>query len=182
MMQNFGRGFVFIALLIAACVWALQDYQNDIKKGIDLEGGTELLYEIPLDQIDPSQRSTVAADIKDVISRRFDNYGLKEISVAISGRNRLLIQLPGSDNDELERLKGQIERAGELNFQLVAPDSEQTEANIVRIEAETVQYEQALIAFNSMSDAERGSQTAPESPRQIVVERPSADEIGRAHV
>ena len=176
MMQNFGRGFVFIALIIAACVWALQDYQNDIKKGIDLEGGTELLYEIPLDQIDPSQRSTVAADIKDVISRRFDNYGLKEISVAISGRNRLLIQLPGSDNDELERLKGQIERAGELNFQLVAPDSEQTEANIARIEAETVQYEQALIAFNNMSDAERGSQTAPESPRQIVVERPSADD------
>lgn len=48
MMQNFGRGFVFIALLIAACLAALQDYQNDIKKGIDLEGGTELLYEIPL--------------------------------------------------------------------------------------------------------------------------------------
>jgi SecD/SecF fusion protein len=178
MMQNFGRGFVFIALLIAACVWALQDYQNDIKKGIDLEGGTELLYEIPLDQIDPSQRSTVAADIKDVISRRFDNYGLKEISVAISGRNRLLIQLPGSDNDELERLKGQIERAGELNFQLVAPDSEQTEANISRIEGEMVQFEQALIAFNSLDEAQRASQTAPESPRQIVVERPGGtDEL-----
>ena len=172
MMQNFGRGFVFIALLIAACLASLQDYQNDIKKGIDLEGGTELLYEIPLDQIDPQQRSTVAEDIKDVIARRFDNYGLKEISVAISGRNRLLIQLPGSDNDELERLKGQIERAGELNFQLVAPDSEQTEVNISRIEAEMTNFEQALVAYNSLTDEERSSQTAPKSPRQIVVERP----------
>lgn len=176
MMQNFGRGFAFIALLIAACVWALQDYQNDIKKGIDLEGGTELLYEIPLDQIDPSQRSTVAADIKDVISRRFDNYGLKEISVAISGRNRLLIQLPGSDNDELERLKGQIERAGELNFQLVAPDSEQTEVNIARIEAEMVQFQRALITYNNLTAEERASRSAPESPRQIVVERPTTDD------
>lgn len=99
MMQNYFRGIALIALLIGAGIYQLQDYQNDIKKGIDLEGGTELLYEIPLDEIDPSQRSTVASDIKDVIARRFDNYGLKEISVAISGRNRLLIQLPGSDND-----------------------------------------------------------------------------------
>jgi len=176
MMQNYGRGFVFIALLIAACLYSLQDYQSDIKKGIDLEGGTELLYEIPLEQVDPQQRSTVAEDIKDVIARRFDNYGLKEISVAVSGRNRLLIQLPGSDNDEVERLKGQIERAGELNFQVVAPDSEQTDAAISRIEQEMVTYEQALVAFNALSLEERGSQTAPVSPRQIVVERPSNDD------
>ena len=171
-----GNGFFLIALLVAACLYSLQDYQSDIKKGIDLEGGTELLYEIPLDQIDPLQRSTVAQDIKDVISRRFDNYGLKEISVAISGRNRLLIQLPGSDNDELERLKGQIERAGELNFHLIAPESDQGDVAKARIQAEMIAFEQALIAFNSLRIEERGSQTAPESPRQIVVERPVGED------
>ena len=175
MMQNFGRGFVFIALLIAACLASLQDYQNDIKKGIDLEGGTELLYEIPLDQIDPQQRSTVAEDIKDVIARRFDNYGLKEISVAISGRNRLLIQLPGSDNDELERLKGQIERAGELNFQLVSTDANQTEASVIRVRQEMSNYERALVAYNNMADDVR-PENPPVAPAQIVVEVKSRSE------
>ena len=46
MMQNFGRGFVFIALLIAACLASLQDYQNDIKKGIDLGVANSILVKV----------------------------------------------------------------------------------------------------------------------------------------
>ena len=118
MIQKNGRGFILLALLIAGCVYSLQDYQNGIKKGIDLAGGTELLYEIPLENVPASQRSSVASDVKDVIARRFDSYGLKEISVAIAGSNRLQIQLPGFDNEELKRIKKQIEQAGELNIHL----------------------------------------------------------------
>ncbi|NRA75306.1 MAG: protein translocase subunit SecD, partial [Planctomycetes bacterium] len=173
MIQNVGRGFFLVALLIAACVYSLQDYQQDIKKGIDLEGGTELLYTIPTELIPAEQRSSVASDVKDVISRRFDSYGLKEISVAISGNNGLLIQLPGFDNDELERLKGQIERAGELNIHLVSTAEYKTTAVIAEIEAKMVERERALVAYNMMSAQQRALQDSPADLDRIVVYRPS---------
>ena len=47
MVKYIGRGSLLVAFLIAVCIFSLRDYQNDIKKGIDLQGGTELLYEIP---------------------------------------------------------------------------------------------------------------------------------------
>ncbi|MGE4601988.1 MAG: protein translocase subunit SecD, partial [Planctomycetota bacterium] len=174
MIQNIGRGFFLVALLIAACVYSLRDYQNDIKKGIDLEGGTELYYSIPTEMIPVEQRSSVASDVKDVISRRFDSYGLKEISVAISGNNGLLIQLPGFDNDELERLKGQIERAGDLNIHLVSTAEYKTIDVITEIEAKMVEREQALIAYNALSSAQRALQDPPGELDRIVVYRSSS--------
>ncbi|MGE4618573.1 MAG: protein translocase subunit SecD [Planctomycetota bacterium] len=174
MIQKTGRGFFLLALLIAACLYSLQDYQQDIKKGIDLAGGTELLYSIPTDLIPPEQRSSVAADVKDVISRRFDSYGLKEISVAISGRNGLLIQLPGFDNDELERLKGQIERAGELNIHLVSAAEYSTATVIAEIEAKMVEREQALLAYNSLLTEQRAQTAPPAELDRIVVYRSAA--------
>ncbi len=173
MIQNIGRGFFLVALLIAVCVYSLRDYQNDIKKGIDLEGGTELLYSIPTEMIPVEQRASVASDVKDVISRRFDSYGLKEISVAISGNNGLLIQLPGFDNDELERLKGQIERAGELNIHLVSAAEYSTTIVITEIEAKMVEREQALVAYNTLSSAQRALQDPPTELDRIVVYRSS---------
>ncbi|MEE2888853.1 MAG: protein translocase subunit SecD [Planctomycetota bacterium] len=173
MIQNTGRGFILVALLIAACLYSLQDYQQDIKKGIDLEGGTELLYRIPTDLIPADQRSSVAADVKKVISQRFDSYGLKEISVVVSGSDRLLIQLPGFDNDELERLKSQIERAGELNIHLVSAAEYTTADVIAEIETKMVERQQALIGYNSLSVEQRAQQPPPAELDRIVIYRPS---------
>ncbi len=176
MIQNIGRGYILLALLIAACFYSLQNYQDDIKKGIDLEGGTELLYRVPTDLIPVDQRSSVAADVKKVISQRFDAYGLKEISVVVSGSDRLLIQLPGFDNDELERLKSQIERAGELNIHLVSTAEYTTPSVIAEIEAKMIEREQALIGYNALSAEQRAVQSAPAELDRIVVYRPSTQE------
>ena len=57
MRMYFFTRFTLLALLVAGCLFSLRDYQSDIKKGIDLEGGTELLYEIPLEDVPSAQRS-----------------------------------------------------------------------------------------------------------------------------
>ncbi len=177
MMSKFFRGYILLALLIAGCIYSLGDYQTSIKKGIDLEGGSELLYEIPLENVPASQRSSVASDVKDVISARFDSFGLKEISVAISGNNRLLIQLPGSDNDALERLKGQIERAGQLNIHLVSAEEYSTPTVVAEIEADMTRRKQAMMAYNSLPVDQQDPQLVPAELDRIVTYR-KPDENG----
>ncbi|MBT7103422.1 MAG: protein translocase subunit SecD [Planctomycetes bacterium] len=177
MMSKFFRGYFLLVLLIAGCVYSLGDYQTSIKKGIDLEGGSELLYEIPLENVPASQRSSVASDVKDVISARFDSFGLKEISVAISGNNRLLIQLPGSDNDALERLKGQIERAGQLNIHLVSAEEYSSPTVVAEIEADMTRRKQAMMAYNSLPVDQQDPQLVPKELDRIVTYR-KPDENG----
>lgn len=177
MMSKFFRGYILLALLIAGCIYSLGDYQTSIKKGIDLEGGSELLYEIPLENVPASQRSSVASDVKDVISARFDSFGLKEISVAISGNNRLLIQLPGSDNDALERLKGQIERAGQLNIHLVSAAEYSSPTVVAEIEADMTRRKQAMMAYNSLPVDQQDPQLVPAELDRIVTYR-KPDENG----
>ncbi len=171
MMSKFFRGYFLLALLIAGCIYSLGDYQTSIKKGIDLEGGSELLYEIPLENVPASQRSSVASDVKDVISARFDSFGLKEISVAISGNNRLLIQLPGSDNDALERLKGQIERAGQLNIHLVSAAEYSSPTVVAEIEADMTRRTQAMMAYNSLPVDQQDPLLVPAELDRIVTYR-----------
>jgi len=171
MMSKFFRGYFLLALLIAGCIYSLGDYQTSIKKGIDLEGGSELLYEIPLENVPASQRSSVASDVKDVISARFDSFGLKEISVAISGNNRLLIQLPGSDNDALERLKGQIERAGQLNIHLVSAAEYSSPTVVAEIEADMTRRKQAMMAYNSLPVDQQDPLLVPKELDRIVTYR-----------
>jgi protein-export membrane protein SecD len=52
----------------------------------------------------------------EVLKRRFDGLGVKEVSIQRQGDNRILIQVPGVDN--LDQFKGVIPRAAKLTFQL----------------------------------------------------------------
>ena len=115
--------------------------------------------------------------MKDVISARFDSFGLKEISVAISGNNRLLIQLPGSDNDALERLKGQIERAGQLNIHLVSAEEYKSPTVVAEIEADMTRRKQAMMAYNSLPVDQQDPLLVPKELDRIVTYR-KPDENG----
>lgn len=167
MVKNIGYGFALVAVLIGICLFSLRDYQNDIKKGIDLQGGTELLYRIPTDLIPLAQQESIAEDVKAVIARRFDAFGVKEISLSVSGRNHLLIQLPGADNEELERLKQQIEKSGELSFHLVADASQETPERIAAIEAATAVRENQIRAYNRDQELPSDQRAGLEMPAEL---------------
>ncbi|HEY4071375.1 MAG TPA: protein translocase subunit SecD [Sphingomicrobium sp.] len=71
----------------------------------------------------PSQNGTVQAMkdamgvARDVVRRRIDPGGTKEITVVTEGNNRILVEVPGVENpDELKKLIGQTAR---LEFKLV---------------------------------------------------------------
>ena len=105
-------GLVSLTLLVALCVWAISTVA--LQLGIDLQGGTELTYQLDLSRIE-RDRKDVADKVKDIIAKRLNAYGMKELSVSVQGADRLVVQLPGTDSQAVDQLKRQIETAGNLS-------------------------------------------------------------------
>ena len=83
----------------------------DLKKRLDLEGGTHLVLEADMETIDSGDRDDALESVKEIISRRVDLYGVSEpvIQTAISKNvYRLIVELPGiKEIDEAINLIGQ---------------------------------------------------------------------------
>jgi len=73
-------------------------YNKPFKLGLDLQGGTHLVYSADLSSIDAGDRDGSLSGIRDVIERRVNMFGVSESIVQInkSGESyRLIIDLPG---------------------------------------------------------------------------------------
>ncbi len=117
MEKNAGLKFTFIGILVA--LWLLFFALSGINLGLDLKGGFELLYrlDVPSDVL-PS--ADLTNETIEVIQKRIDSVGLKEIKVQSSGSNHIIVSLPGGSEAEKEEIKGIVERMGVLWFALVA--------------------------------------------------------------
>ncbi|MEJ0021063.1 MAG: protein translocase subunit SecD [Candidatus Doudnabacteria bacterium] len=69
--------------------------QFKLKLGLDLQGGTHLVYEGDLTNIPPEAQSDAMNSARDVIERRVNAFGVSEPLVQVSGNNRLIVELPG---------------------------------------------------------------------------------------
>ncbi len=68
------------------------------KLGLDLQGGSHLLYEADLSQVDPKDYDSAMEGLRDVIERRVNLFGVTEPVVQIqkaAGNFRLIVELAG---------------------------------------------------------------------------------------
>ena len=177
-------GWVMVAVFIALCLWIVDPAGGfkSINLGIDLQGGTELQYKLDLSSVRAASED-VADEVKDIISRRLDIYGLKEIRIAIEGEDRLVVTIPGGDADSTEFIEEQIKKAGSLQLQLVvtAPENN-TPAKKAEYSKEEDEYKVAYANYvtvwrewRARKDADSAltdpEPTAPSEPSYLV--RPS---------
>lgn len=69
--------------------------------GLDLQGGTHLVYEADTSQIKPENISDAMQGVRDVIERRVNLFGVKEPLIQIEkqgGQHRLIVELAGIQN------------------------------------------------------------------------------------
>ena len=121
---------IFILVLFGLSLWFIWpgngfDDRKDFKLGLDLKGGSHLVYSIDLSKKDPAQSDAdVIAGVKDKIERRVNAYGVTEPIVQTISNDRgsfVLIQLPGvTDIDQAIKLIGQT---AELDFRELMVDS-----------------------------------------------------------
>ncbi|MHC4321212.1 MAG: protein translocase subunit SecD [Planctomycetota bacterium] len=93
--------------------------KGQIKLGLDLRGGSELLYKIKVDESE--QRPGLTDEIIALLEKRIDPQGVLEYRLQQQGMRRILIQVPGATKGDIESLKKRITRLGKLEFRLAAP-------------------------------------------------------------
>lgn len=102
----------------------------DFKKGLDIQGGMQIVLEAQMDGIPEADRVVALESVREVITRRVDLYGIAESGVRTAvgnGSYRLIIELPGVTNpDEALSLVGQTAK---LEFQLITPLTTESETN-----------------------------------------------------
>ncbi|MBL8738443.1 MAG: protein translocase subunit SecD [Planctomycetes bacterium] len=125
MLENASRQLFLVLLTIAVglvCVLTL-----NIPWGIDLKGGTQLVYELPRDVLEKlRERENVQIDqvvdqaIK-VIAERIDPTGTLDPLITRSGETGILIELPFfKDPAELKRVLERVGNLGRLELRIVA--------------------------------------------------------------
>ena len=115
--------FLLIVLLTAAAVYIVipggsrislkplkinYEKQFDLKLGLDLQGGSHLVYQADMADIVSDARGDAMTAARDVIERRVNAFGVSEPLVQVSGSDRLIVELPGiKDINEAIKLIGQ---------------------------------------------------------------------------
>ncbi len=91
---------ILILILILAGVAVFFDLYKGkpFQLGLDLQGGTHLLYEVDLAEIEQENRSSAMQGLRDVIERRVNLFGVREpiVQVQEKGKHfRLIVELAG---------------------------------------------------------------------------------------
>jgi SecD/SecF fusion protein len=115
MMKRFGWK---IGVIVAATLLGLgfmSPPQKKLKLGIDLSGGTILVYEAENLPAGFNMDELIAA-----LKKRADPEGVKEIPIRKIGGNRIEIILPQASNEEVEEVKKMLTDVGSLEFRILA--------------------------------------------------------------
>ncbi len=110
----------------------------NIQRGLDLQGGTQLVLEADMSSIPANDRQTALESTKEVISRRVDLYGVSEPLIQTSKVNdqyRIIAELPGIQNiDQAVKLIGQT---AQLDFRVLPEEYKEATPSTVPLFAYT---------------------------------------------
>ena len=115
--------------VVIACTLVLTF--GKMRYGVDIRGGTILLYEIDESELtqainpdDPNvstnRTSISASDMTAALSERLNPGGQKELSIRAYGRNQIEIVVPNVDQFEIDEIKRLVSNSGTLQFRIVA--------------------------------------------------------------
>lgn len=94
-------------------------YDFPLKKGLDIQGGMQVVLQADMSQIDPADQQAAIESAKNVIARRVDLYGISEPVIQTSkvgNDHRIIVELPGISNTE--QAMALVGKTAELDFRL----------------------------------------------------------------
>jgi len=130
--QGFIRAFRALVIMLAVAGLAFWVYQNAVqpeadkpfKLGLDLAGGSHLVYEADVSSIDAAEVPELMSVLRDVIERRVNVFGVSEPIVQVESSSfvteepiqRLVVELPGVS--DVGEAVAEIGRTPLLEFKL----------------------------------------------------------------
>jgi preprotein translocase subunit SecD len=94
MNKNLSWKFGLIVALVGLAAWTLYPPAGTLKPGIDLGGGTSLIYEIDAKGLDAAERKGLSERVIAVLRRRIDPANIQNLVWRPQGSTRFEIQMP----------------------------------------------------------------------------------------
>lgn len=95
--------FIVVLLLAATIGTTITGVTKDIKLGLDLQGGFEILYDVePLNE-DQEVNDQVLEATAESLSRRVNTLGISETNISIEDNGRIRVQLAGVEDQQTAR-------------------------------------------------------------------------------
>lgn len=92
--KNLLPKIILIVVLVAAAAWILYPPSKTLKPGIDLAGGTSLIYEIDAEGLKDEETKDLAQRMITVLRRRIDPANIQNLVWRPQGNTRFEIQMP----------------------------------------------------------------------------------------
>jgi SecD/SecF fusion protein len=121
MKHNLTARFAIILIVVGFAGWMSYKgvAQGDLELGIDLKGGSELVFKFAFEKVeDASAKKTLLTEAIRVIQDRVDNYGLKDIMIQPIGDDRFAVQISAKDKKKVDSIKGLITDLGSLEMHI----------------------------------------------------------------
>ncbi len=151
-----------------------------LRLGLDLQGGVHLILGFENSEFQNAQNFEKQAQLKEVVEilrKRVDLLGVVEPSLAVSGNDQIVVQLPGVKN--FEEAKTTIQRAAHLRLSFVAKAEDQfvdevrsrETGELYRVERqmqlEGQHIEDAFVSMNEFNQPEVQLQLTVEGQRRF---------------
>lgn len=127
---SFKFGVVLFSVFFSLAPFVYQQLTNEkqgwkgaIKIGIDLAGGTNLVYQVDVEKAKLEGKAVDTATLDKMvqaIGRRINPSGAEEVTVRRVGTDRIEVIIPGADQDVVRQKKKQITTLGSLEFAILA--------------------------------------------------------------
>ncbi len=115
-------GAIVVAAIIASILYLWQPWSSTapLKLGLDLQGGLRVVLQA--NTANPSSQDLATA--RNVIENRVNQFGVSEPLITTSGKNRIVVELPGLTAADQKRALSLIGQQAKLYFQLVKPSAQ----------------------------------------------------------
>jgi preprotein translocase subunit SecD len=153
--------FILITVFVVSCLAAVFDYDPVWQKissfrpwsqGLDLAGGSFLVYEIDLSKIGSADTASVVTGLRDVIEKRINLFGVSEPRVYnedVGGKSRLVVELAGI-KDVSQAIK-EIGATPFLDFREVIQGDTPTSTQFIPTDLNGRYVKSAQVGFGSMT-------------------------------
>jgi SecD/SecF fusion protein len=94
MSKNLTPKIIFIIVLVIVAIWTLYPPSKTLKPGIDLAGGTSLIYEIDTHGLKEAEKKDLSQKLITVLRRRIDPANIQNLIWRPQGSTRFEIQMP----------------------------------------------------------------------------------------
>jgi len=110
---------IFLAGIVALCLYLVLPIQNKIKLGLDLQGGVRVLLELQTSKEVPQITRQIQTEVQQVYEARINALGVAEPQISPSGANRMLVEMPAVKNPDEAILA--LKDVAKLDFKIIPP-------------------------------------------------------------